>query len=193
MKNILKKLYITVSKLILPIFYNKRYLEGRHFCNGNITGYRWAWNNIFMQKILGYNRHIPWPMSFRSVIGNKDNIEFDVDDLNNFQHFGCYFQNYNGKIIIGKGTYIAPNVGIITENHDVNDLDKHTQAKNVIIGEKCWIGMNSMILPGVELGNKTIVGAGAVVTKSFKEGNCVIVGNPAKIIKKLESEENGKN
>lgn len=189
MKKFLKKIYILMSKLILPIFYNKKYLKGKHFEKGHVEGYIWAWKNIWGQKILGYNKNIPWPVSFRNVIGNKNNIVFDNDDLNNFQHFGCYFQNYNGKIFIGKGTYIAPNVGIITENHDVKNLDMHTPAKDVIIGEKCWIGMNSMILPGVELGKNTIVGAGAVVTKSFKEGNCVIAGNPARLLRKLEKED----
>ena len=57
--------------------------------------------------------------------------------------------------------------------------------KDIIIGKKCWIGMNSVILPGVVLGDHTIVGAGAVVTKSFVDGNCVIGGNPARIIRKL--------
>lgn len=188
MKWIIKKMYIAISKIILPIFYKKKYLKGRYFENGNVVGYKWAWNNLFMQKILGYNRKIPWPMSFRSIVGNSNNIEFDINDLNNFQHFGCYFQNYNAKIVIGKGTYIAPNVGIITSNHDLQDLDKHQAGVDVIIGEKCWIGMNSMILPGVKLGNNTIVGAGSVVTKCFEEGNCVIVGNPAKIIRKIEKE-----
>ncbi len=105
--------------------------------------------------------------------------------MNNFQHFGCYFQCWRGKIKIGKGSYIAPNVGIITQNHDLQDLDTHAEAKDVVLGQKCWIGMNSIILPGVILGDKTIVGAGSVVTKSFVNGNCVIVGNPAKIIRDL--------
>jgi acetyltransferase-like isoleucine patch superfamily enzyme len=57
--------------------------------------------------------------------------------------------------------------------------------KDVIIGKKCWIGMNSVILPGVCLGDHTIVGAGSVVTKSFPDGNCIIAGNPARIIRVL--------
>ena len=55
--------------------------------------------------------------------------------------------------------------------------------KNVVIGTNSWIGMNSVILPGVKLGEKTVVGAGSVVTKSFEEGNIVIAGNPARVIK----------
>ena len=89
-------------------------------------------------------------------------------------------------IYIGKGTYIAANVGIITANHDLNDLTKAAPGKDVRLGENCWIGMNSTILPGVTLGEHTIVGAGSVVTKSFPEGHCVIAGNPAKIIRLLE-------
>ena len=59
----------------------------------------------------------------------------------------------------------------------------HQEAKEVVIGENCWLGMNSVILPGVSLGDNTIVGAGSVVTKSFMDGNCVIGGNPARIIR----------
>ena len=106
--------------------------------------------------------------------------------MNNFQNFGCYFQNYMGKISIGEGTYIAPNVGLITQNHDINNLDKHVESQEIILGKKCWIGMNAMILPGVVLGDHTIVGAGAVVTKSFPDGHCVIVGNPGKILRKID-------
>lgn len=97
---------------------------------------------------------------------------------------GTYFQAF-GKINIGRGSYIAQNVGIITANHNLHDLDLHSQPRDVNIGEKCWIGMNSVVLPGVTLGPHTIVGAGSVVTKSFPKGNCVIAGNPAKIIRHL--------
>ncbi len=64
--------------------------------------------------------------------------------------------------------------------------NKHLPPKDVHLVEHCWIGMNSMILPGVTLGPHTVVGAGSVVTKSFPDGYCVIAGNPAKIIKVLD-------
>lgn len=86
------------------------------------------------------------------------------------------------------GCIIAPNCGFITANHNFDEFDKHYDGKDIIIGDNCWIGMNSTILPGVVLGNHTIVGAGSVVTKSFTEGHCVIAGNPAKIIKRLDED-----
>jgi acetyltransferase-like isoleucine patch superfamily enzyme len=184
MKKIIKKCFIMLSRVIMPIFYDRYYLKGRWF-DDSIKGWKWCWRNLFMQKIIGYNRRIPFPVSHRNIVGNIDNLSFDVSDMNNFQNFGCYFQNYKGKINLGKGTYIAPNVGLITQNHNIENLDTHDEAKDINIGCNCWIGMNVMILPGVNLGDHTIVGAGSVVTKSFKEGNCVIVGNPARIIRKL--------
>ncbi len=132
----------------------------------------------------GVNLSCKFPCSPRITVVHPENISFHVDDLNNFQGFGNYFQAI-GKIFIGKGTYIAPGVGIITSNHDFANLDNHLPPEDVILGEKCWIGMNAVILPGVVLGEKTVVGAGAVVTKSFTDGNCVIAGNPARLIKKL--------
>jgi hypothetical protein len=166
------------------LFYDERYLKGRLFDEG-IIGYYWCLKGILYQKILRFNSHVPWPITPFSRVSNPYNIIFDPDDLNNFQSPGCYFQCFKAKIYIGKRTYIAPNVGIITANHNIYKLDEHDEGKDVIIGKNCWIGMNSVILPGVILGNRTIVGAGSVVTKSFPEGNVIIAGVPAKVIKKI--------
>lgn len=112
---------------------------------------------------------------------------FDIDDLGNFQHFGCYYQNWkDAKIELGSGTYIAPNVGFITENHNIYNLDEHDTSAGINIGKACWIGMNAVILPGVKLGDHTIVGAGAIVTKSFQEGYVIIGGVPAVELRKLD-------
>ncbi len=177
----------TFAQLIGVIFYNPEFLKGKEFSSYKYTnGWRWVMENFFVQKIIGYQRHIPYPVSFRMQVMNWENIHFDINDLSNFQKGGSYFQAASdAHIYIGEGTYIAGNVGIITANHDLNDLSLSAPGKDVKIGKKCWIGMNSMILPGVVLGEHTIVGAGSVVTKSFPEGNCVIAGNPAKIIREI--------
>lgn len=97
---------------------------------------------------------------------------------------GDYIQG-NGGLVVGKYVAIAGNVGIISGNHDVYDHSKHVD-KEIRIGDYCWIGMNSMVLPGVILGPRTIVGAGSIVTKSFPDGYCVIGGNPARLIHELD-------
>lgn len=136
---------------------------------------------------MGYNRDCKFPCSPLIRVTCPENLEFSLDDLNNFSTFGVYFQAIGG-IKIGKGTAIGPNVGIITENHDLYDPELRGKKAKVVIGENCWIGMNALILPGVELGPHTVVGGGSVVTGSFPEGWCVIAGNPAKVIKTLKRE-----
>jgi acetyltransferase-like isoleucine patch superfamily enzyme len=51
------------------------------------------------------------------------------------------------------------------------------------IGDDRWIGMNAIILLGVELRSKLITGAGLVATSPFFETVCLIVGFPARINK----------
>ena len=140
----------------------------------------------FMQRILGFNRFVYWPVHFTSVISNYKNIYAGIDTSPGFSS-GCYIQGV-GKVYIGDYTQIASNVGIISSNHNLYDTRKH-QIGEVRIGKYSWIGMNSVILPNVILGDFTIVGAGSVVTKSFRDGYCIIAGNPAKIIKKLNKED----
>ena len=137
----------------------------------------------FMQKIVGFNRKVYWPVHFTSKINQYQNICIGVDTNPGIEP-GCYIQGI-GKVFIGDYTQIAQNVGIISSNHDFYDLQKQVK-KNVEIGKYCWIGMNAIILPGVKLGDFTMVGAGSVVTKSYPEGYCVIAGNPAKKIKVLD-------
>lgn len=179
------------GNLFFRMLYDKKYLKSKHFKNKRhgigAIGWKWVIADAMGRLFFKTNTGVPFPVSPKVSISNPNNIHFDMDDLNNFQGQGNYYQAIgSGHIYIGKGSWIAPNVGIITTNHDIHDLNQHQEGKDVILGEACWIGMNSVILPGVVLGPKTIVGAGSVVTKSFEQGHCVIAGNPAKVIKTLE-------
>lgn len=50
------------------------------------------------------------------------------------------------------------------------------------IGENCFIGACSIIMPGVQIGNGVVVAAGAVVVSDVP-GNCIVAGNPAKVVR----------
>lgn len=132
---------------------------------------------------FGGNRKAYWPVHPTSKIVNPQNIYAGIDTCPGLMG-GCYIQGI-GKVIIGDYTQIAPNVIIVSANHDLYDTRKHI-AGEVKIGKYCWLGAGAKIMPDVILGDFTIVGAGAVVTHSFPEGHCVIAGNPAKVIKQLD-------
>ena len=100
---------------------------------------------------------------------------------------GCYLQGA-GTIRFGNYVQLAPNVGILSANHDFYDQRKYNVAP-IVIGDYSWIGMNSVVTAGVTLGPRTIVAAGAVVTKSFPDGYCVLAGVPAKVVKYLDKEK----
>jgi acetyltransferase-like isoleucine patch superfamily enzyme len=139
----------------------------------------------FKQKVLnwGGNKNAYWPVHWTSKVYDPEYIKVGVDAYPGIMN-GCYIQG-KGGISIGDYTQIAPNVIIVSANHDIYDTRLHIE-KSVTIGKYCWIGSGAKIMPGVELGDWTIVGAGAVVTKSFPAGYCVIGGVPAKGIKVLD-------
>jgi acetyltransferase-like isoleucine patch superfamily enzyme len=173
------------NKLVLPIFlwfpYFKFIRETRE-TQTPITFITW-----FLQKVIGINNGPYWPMHFSSTIsGGWRNVYAGIEVSPGLSH-GCYIQAI-GKIFIDDYTQIAPNVGIISSNHLLEDNSKH-KIGDIRIGKYCWIGMGAVILPGVVLGDFTVVGAGAIVTKSFPDGYCVIAGNPAKFIKNIEHQK----
>jgi len=94
--------------------------------------------------------------------------------------------SFKAGIHIGADTYIAFKARIMT--HDfTRGLYLHTR-----IGKNCFIGGQSIILPGVTIGDGCIVGAGSVVTKDVPD-HCAVAGNPARIItKNIEVEKHGR-
>jgi hypothetical protein len=186
---VLMRILIPSFRAVSSLAFERRYLRGRYF-DASLTGWKWVWRSFWLQRVLRINAHVPWPVAAALAIDDPSGIEFDPDDMQNFQHFGCYFSNVGGgRIVIGRGTMMAPNVGIITTNHDVRDVNRHEAPRDVVIGPGCWLGMNSVILPGVHLGERTVVAAGAVVTHSFPDGRCVLAGNPARLLRTFDKED----
>ena len=85
-------------------------------------------------------------------------------------------------LTIGSNVNFSSNVSIYTEQHDHRDpLFRCTKAdqKNVVIGDRAWLGSNVIILPGVVIGEGAVCCAGCVVTKDV-EPYTVVAGIPAK-------------
>ena len=93
------------------------------------------------------------------------------------------------RIEIGQNSTLAYGVMVLTSadpNGPRNKLSKlYPPLKApVAIGNDCWIGARSVILPGVTIGDCSVVAAGSVVTKDVPP-ETLVAGVPAVEKKKL--------
>lgn len=86
---------------------------------------------------------------------------------------------------IGPNCHIT--AGVIFITHDGGTLILRSEEPTlewtapISIGERVYIGVKTIILPGVTIGSRSIIGAGSVVTKDIPP-NSVAVGVPARVI-----------
>ena len=93
----------------------------------------------------------------------------------------------HGPLEIGEKVMMGPDVVILTHTHNIDRTDipmgdQGSRVAKVTIGNDVWIGMRSIIMPGVKIGNGAVIGAGAIVTKNVPD-YAIVGGVPAKIIK----------
>ena len=99
-----------------------------------------------------------------------------------------YKAKITGPCTIGDNVIMGPEVYIFTKNHIIDDINipikyqGSTEDERVFIGDDCWIGCRSILMPGVKLGKGVVVGAGAVVTKDVPD-YAVVGGVPAKVLR----------
>jgi acetyltransferase-like isoleucine patch superfamily enzyme len=77
----------------------------------------------------------------------------------------CWLNGFGG-IVIGSDTMIGPGVFVHSANHKIVggivDPDEWDE-RPVTIGQGCWIGAGSIVLPGATLDDGCVVGAGSVL------------------------------
>lgn len=130
-----------------------------------------------------------WLGTYPNYGGSKNTPLIKIGDNVHLSR-NCHIGSIN-EIVIENNVLIGSNVLISDHSHgEILDISKprwelplYSKGK-IKIGENCWLGDNTVILPGVILGRNCIVGANSVVTKSFPD-NSVIAGVPAKIIKMI--------
>ena len=92
-------------------------------------------------------------------------------------------------IKIGSGVHITEGCRFITHDGGTLILRKYTPDLEltfpIIVGDDVYIGIRSIIMPGVRIGNNVIIGANSVVTKDVPD-NSVCVGSPARVIKSVD-------
>ena len=82
----------------------------------------------------------------------------------------------------------GPSVSIYGATHETSVQSRRQGvefAREVHIGDDCWIGGNTVILPGVTIGKGCTIGGGSLVTKDIPDWS-VAVGSPCRVVRKVE-------
>ena len=138
-------------------------------------------NYFFMQKILGFNREVPWPVDFRSKILGSEHIKKGImcDPGDNI---GIYINAYGG-LKLGNNVNIGQNTVITTTNHNIYDHREIGEKKGIVIGNNVWIGANCCIVAGVNIGDNVTIGAGCTIRQNIPSDSLVIQEPNSIIIK----------
>lgn len=88
-------------------------------------------------------------------------------------------------ITIGNNVTITLGVKFITHDGSgylhVDKKGRRYNFRRILIGNNVFVGVDSIIMPGVKICDDVIVAPGSIITKSVPKG-CIIGGVPAKII-----------
>lgn len=91
-------------------------------------------------------------------------------------------------VLIGHRVMFGPNVSIFAATHETEVSSRRENiefAKPVVIGDDCWIGGGTVILPGVTIGKGCTIGAASVVSRDIPDWS-VAMGSPARVVKSVQ-------
>ena len=173
---------LSFVRLLLPRCLGLR--TGQGVCVGG--GISWPLGNVGNVQIgdrvsLGARGWVYIPLDNRQAkisIGSGTAVGNDfVITANNLIEIGCDCLLSYRVTVMDHSHVTGPGIGPVTSGL--------TPGKPVCIGDKCFVGCNVVIMPGVKLGANCVVGANSVVTKSFEAGS-VIAGAPAKLLRQIQ-------
>lgn len=172
MKKLLKKIFIFFDDSLFRLWVKAAYPKYKRQRTGYMYNFEVIRRYFFMQKIIGINRNIPWPVDFRSKIIGIEYIQKGImcDPGDNI---GIYINAYGG-LQLGNNVNIGQNTTITTTNHNIYDHRKIGNKKGIIIGDNVWIGANCCIVAGIKIGDNVTIGAGCTIRQNIPSNSLVI-------------------
>ncbi|PWM64670.1 MAG: acyltransferase [Clostridiales bacterium] len=145
---------------------------------------------------LGYylHEHVTWRYRMKhgaklrvhstASIRNAQNIT--VGENSHINYNCCVWCGENAHITLGDNLLMGPGVKIFNTNHGLSREKPMTfqesSEADIVIGNDCWLGANTIILKGVKIPDGCVIAAGAVVSKPLEEAYAIYGGIPAKKI-----------
>lgn len=157
--------------------------------------------NVTEGSFILFNRGWVRKDPFRSLLILRENSKLNITGKVTLCSGAKFSVNENAELTIGRSTFNSSvslycykkiEIGddcLIGENSIIRDSNGHeivgntTPEKDPIkIGNRVWIGVNTIILKGVTIGDGAIIAAGSVINKDIPPG-CLAGGTPARVIK----------
>lgn len=142
------------------------------------------------QFYLGTNNLIHIGSSRHTInvnISVNNNCSFILGRNNYFNGRLTSIVSEETNVVIGSECLFSFGIMIRTADpHLIYDSFSHERinpSKNVMIGDHCWIGQNSLILKGSKIGSGSILGACSVLSGKQISSNTIWAGNPARLVK----------
>jgi maltose O-acetyltransferase len=99
-----------------------------------------------------------------------------------FLNRNCYL-DLTARLVLEDGVVVGHGVTFITTEHRGLPLQRGVDTSRAIrLEERCWIGANATVLPGVTVGRKAVVAASALITVDVPPGS-LVGGVPARTIR----------
>jgi acetyltransferase-like isoleucine patch superfamily enzyme len=90
------------------------------------------------------------------------------------------------SLLIGNGCLFAGDIDVMTSDmHSIIELDSGLRinpARDIMIGNRVWVGQRAMLLKGARIGDGSIIAAGSIVAGEIPP-NSIAAGVPAKVIR----------
>jgi carbonic anhydrase/acetyltransferase-like protein (isoleucine patch superfamily) len=110
--------------------------------------------------------------------------------------FGCVVRGDDAPLTIGRRTNVQDLTMIHADTGVPNVIGEEVTIGHRVVlhgtrvGDRCLIGMGSVLLSGSVIGEESIVAAGAVVRENFEvPPRSLVAGVPAKILRQVTDEE----
>ena len=100
---------------------------------------------------------------------------------------GVYFGSEPYLVELGNRVRISGNVQFVTHDGGTWAIRREPGNENIVrfgkirVGDDTFIGMNTVLMPGITIGKNCVIGAGSVVTHDVPD-RTVVAGVPAKKI-----------
>lgn len=199
---LVSKILSFVGRLYTIVMMPQGVVRGRHsclsFCDGHSIN---GGSNLleFGDKCqLSHCRFVIKGSHNKVIVGSDcrlSGVTFWIQDNNNTIIIGNKTSMGHGtelaalegtRIDIGEDCMLSNRIQIRTsDSHSIID-EKNVRinhARDVVIEDHCWIGMECLIMKGALLRRNSVLGARSVLTSSSYNAGCVLAGAPAKVVR----------